>query len=106
MSLGRLKHKENLMLEISQFKNDSKGYFAAMDEGKEAGRITYTFVGRTKLILDHTEVNPDYRGKSIGNKILMFIVEYARMNNIKIIPICPFAKSVFDSTKSIRDVLV
>jgi hypothetical protein len=32
-------------------------------------------------------------------------VEYARENGIKIIPLCPFAKSVFDKTPEIRDVL-
>ena len=36
----------------------------------------------------------------------MHIVKFARENNIKIIPLCPFAKSVFDRTESIRDVLI
>lgn len=57
------------------------------------------------MILDHTEVDDAYRGKSIGKKILMFTVEFARENNIKIIPLCPFAKSVFDKIDDIRDVL-
>jgi hypothetical protein len=32
-------------------------------------------------------------------------VTYARENNIKIIPLCPFAKKVFDKTPEFRDVL-
>jgi predicted GNAT family acetyltransferase len=35
----------------------------------------------------------------------MEVVLFARENNIKIIPLCPFAKSVFDKTEEIRDVL-
>ena len=58
------------------------------------------------MILDHTEVDINYRGKGIGNKILNKIVEYVRENDIKIIPLCPFAKSVFDKDKSIGDVLI
>ena len=93
-------------MEIKQIRNDHKGYFAALDEEKEAGRITYTSPGNNKMILDHTEVNPEYRGKKIGNIILTFIVDYARRNDLKIIPLCPFAKSVFDKDESIRDVLI
>jgi predicted GNAT family acetyltransferase len=93
------------MIEIKQIKDDTKGRFSAMDEGKQAGAIFYTSAGETKMILDHTEVNDAYRGQSISKKILMYIVEFARENNIKIIPLCPYAKSVFDKTESIRDVL-
>lgn len=94
------------MIEIKQIKEGTKGRFAAIDESKEAGAIFYTSAGETKMILDHTEVDDAYRGQSIGKKILMYIVEFARKNNIKIIPLCPYAKSVFDKTESIRDVLV
>jgi predicted GNAT family acetyltransferase len=94
------------MIEIKQIKEDTKGFFGAFDNANEAGRIAYTFAGETKMILDHTEVSDAYRGQSIGKRILMEIVEFARQNNIKIIPLCPFAKSVFDKTESIRDVLL
>jgi predicted GNAT family acetyltransferase len=93
------------MIEIKQIKDGTKGRFAAMDGGKQAGAIFYTYAGEIKMILDHTEVDDAYRGQSIGKKILMHIVELARVNNIKIIPLCPYAKSVFDKTESISDVL-
>ena len=94
------------MIEIKQIKDGTKGRFAAMDNDKQAGAIFYTTAGESKIILDHTEVDDAYRGQSIGKKIVMYIVEFARENNIKIIPLCPYAKSVFDKTESIRDVLV
>ena len=93
------------MIEIKQIKDKPKGRFAAVDESREAGAIYYTSVGENRIILDHTEVDDTYRGQSIGKKILMHTVEFARENNIKIIPLCPYAKSVFDKTESIRDVL-
>ncbi len=94
------------MIEIKQFESGTKGYYAAFDGDKEAGRMTYTFVGNTMMIIDHTEVSNEYKGQNIGKRILMVVVEYARKNKIKIIPICPFAKSVFERTAEIRDVLV
>ena len=94
------------MIEIKQIDQGTKGYFVASDSEHEAGRITYTFAGNSKIIIDHTEVNDAYRGQNIGKRILMEIVEYARENKIKIIPLCPFAKAIFEKVESIRDVLV
>ena len=93
------------MIEIKQTQDGTKGRFDAMDEDKIAGSMFYTLAGETRMIIDHTEVDNAYRGKNIGKSILMAIVKYARENKIKIIPLCPFAKSVFDKTESIRDVL-
>lgn len=94
------------MIEIKQIASGTKGYFGAFYGNKGAGRMSYTFAGETKMILDHTEVNEAYRGKNIGKRILMEVVEYTRQNKIKIIPLCPFAKSIFEKVESIRDVLV
>jgi uncharacterized protein len=94
------------MLEIKQIESGTKGFFGAFDGETEAGRMSYTFTGETRMILDHTEVNDAYRGQNIGKRILMELVAYARENKIKIIPLCPFAKSVFNKVEEIRDVLV
>ena len=92
-------------MEIQQINDTRRGYFEAIEDGKEAGKMTYTWAGDTKFIIDHTEVNPDFNGKGVGKKLVMAAVEYARTNNLKIIPLCPFAKSVFDKVEEIRDVL-
>ncbi|MDR6761285.1 MULTISPECIES: GNAT family N-acetyltransferase [unclassified Flavobacterium] len=92
-------------MEIQQINDTRKGYFEAVEDGKEAGKMTYTWAGDSKFIIDHTEVSPDFNGKGVGKKLVMAAVEYARTNNVKIIPLCPFAKSVFDKVEEIRDVL-
>lgn len=92
-------------MEIKQFDRENKGFFKAEEEGKEAGRMTYSWAGEEKIIIDHTEVNPEFKGKSVGKKMVMKVVEFARENQVKIVPLCPFAKSVFDKTEEIRDVL-
>ncbi|AWW32359.1 GNAT family N-acetyltransferase [Echinicola strongylocentroti] len=89
-------------------KNDNigkGGVFIALEDEEEAGRMTYTSAGDHKLIIDHTEVNPDYKGQGVGKLILMNLVDYARQNNYQVIPLCPFAKSVFSKEQKIRDVL-
>lgn len=92
-------------MEIKRVQEGQKGYFSMMDQDIEAGRITYTYAGETKIIIDHTDVSDEYRGQSIGKKIVLEIVDFARTNHIKILPLCPFAKSVFDKSPEIKDVL-
>lgn len=83
----------------------NKGFFAATEDGEEAGRMTYSMAGEGRMIIDHTEVNPDFKGLGIGKLILMNLVDYVREHDIKVIPLCPFAKSVFNKEEKIRDVL-
>ena len=92
-------------MEIQQINDTRRGYFEAVEDGKEAGKMTYTWAGDSKFIIDHTEVSSDFNGKGVGKKLVMAAVEYARANDLKIIPLCPFAKSVFDKVPEIRDVL-
>jgi predicted GNAT family acetyltransferase len=90
---------------LEQINETKNGYFRAVDNDIEAGMMTYTWAGTDKFIIDHTEVNPDFAGQSVGKKMVMEAVQYARENNLKILPLCPFAKSVFDKTKEIQDLL-
>jgi predicted GNAT family acetyltransferase len=93
------------MTEFKHFKNGTKGHFSAYVGDKEAGKISYFYIGENRIIIDHTEVNNSYHGLNIGKKLVMQIVEFARENKLIVLPLCPFAKSVFERTKEIRDVL-
>jgi hypothetical protein len=85
--------------------NDKKGYFYVSIDGKSEAKMTFIFAGNDKIIIDHTEVRPGNNGKGFGRKMVEKAIEFAREKNIKIIPLCPFAKSVFDKTPEFRDVL-
>lgn len=89
-----------------QNKNDGhRGAFFIDDNGKEAGLMHYLLAGPGKMIIDHTEVSDDYAGQGLGKKLVAAGVEYARENHIKIQPLCPFAKKIFDMTPAYADVL-
>lgn len=90
---------------IEQTNDDKKGFFKAVSDGKEAGLMTYSWAGTDKIIIDHTEVNPEFKGQNVGKNMVMEAVAFARNKHIKIMPLCPFAKSVFDKNTDIHDVL-
>jgi len=74
-------------------------------DGEEIGVMHYTLAGPGKMIIDHTEVNEAYEGKGLGLRLVKTGVAYARENHLKILPLCPFAKKIFDITPAFADVL-
>jgi uncharacterized protein len=91
-------------MEIVQQNDVKKGAFLAKDGDKTAGEMSYTWAGPDKFIIDHTEVDEAYGGKGIGKQLVMKAVEFAREQNVKIMPLCPFARKVFSVTPEIQDV--
>lgn len=92
-------------MEITQQNEEKRGTFTATEGGTEAGHITYTWAGADKFIIDHTDVYPAFKGKNVGKQLVLKAVDYARENKLKIMPLCPFAKSVFDRNVDLQDVL-
>lgn len=93
-------------MEIIHINGEYKGGFKAEKDDNEAGFMSYSRAGEDKIIINHTEVDSEYKGQNVGKQLVMASVDFARKNQIKIIPLCRFAKSVFDKTPEIRDVLL
>ena len=91
------------MNEVQVQINNNKGSFFIEIDGKKEAEMTFVFAGEDKIIIDHTGVNPGNEGKGFGKQMVAQAVAYAREKNIKIIPLCPFAKKVFDTTPEFQD---
>ena len=85
--------------------NDKKGYFYVKINDRIEAKMTFVFAGPHKIIIEHTEVNPGHNGKNFGKRMVEKAVSFAREKNLKILPLCPFAKKVFDKTPEYNDVL-
>jgi len=92
-------------MKIEQENIDSKGSFFVKVDGKRKAEMTYSWAGTDRIIIDHTEVGEELRGQGVGEKMMIKTVEFAREKSINIIPLCPFAKSVFNKKAELRDVL-
>ncbi len=92
-------------MHIKRTEVDKKGVFEAVTENKIIGKMIYKLFGISQLIIEHTEVNPEFKGQGMGMKILLAVVDYARENNLRIIPICPYAKKMFEKHPELGDVL-
>lgn len=92
-------------MHINQEQTGTKGSFFYKENGNRLAEMTYSMAGEKLMIIDHTEVSDVLRGKGAGKQLVEAAVQYARNNALKILPLCPFAKSVFDKTVAYHDVL-
>jgi len=84
---------------IQQEQHNNKGSFYVEENGNRLAEMTYNMAGDALLIIEHTEVADELRGKNVGYQLVHTAVEYARTNHLKILPLCPFSKSVFDKKR-------
>lgn len=52
-----------------------------------------------------TFVDPKLRGQGVALKLMNFVLEYARENNLKIVPSCSYAEKYFEKNEKDRDLL-
>lgn len=96
----------NLMEHTIQMEEvGNKGSFYVEKDGNRIAEMTFSKAGENMIIIDHTEVSDSLRGTGTGKAMVLEAVKWAREKNIKIMPLCPFANSVFKRNPDIRDVL-
>ena len=93
--------KEEVQLKIS----NKSGVFYIEINGNEEAMMTFFLTDDNKMTIDHTEVNTGNEGKGFGKKLLFKAIEYARKNNLKIIPVCSFVKSAIEKTPEFKDIV-
>jgi hypothetical protein len=47
------------------------------------------------IFLDSTFTPPQFRGKGVGSELVKASIEYAKKNNLTIVPVCEFAVEYF-----------
>lgn len=91
---------------IQQKEENHKGVFFVEEDGKQLAEMTYSLTDPDIMIIDHTEVDEVLKGKNIGAQLVHAGAEYARTKHFKIIPLCPFAKKVFEKKhEEYKDIL-
>lgn len=93
-------------MRIEQEEKETKGRFVAFDGNQEAGEVTYSLANDGQLLIaDHTGVDESYKGQGVGKTLYEHLVDHARGTGKKIMPLCPFIKSMFEKNKDDWDVL-
>jgi hypothetical protein len=70
----------------------SKGRFVIRRDGEEAD-LTYSITSPTRVIADHTGVPDSFRGTGAGLALDTRLVETARAEGFRVMPLCPFVNA-------------
>lgn len=90
---------------VQHKQKEGSGMFYVQVDDETFARMTYTQPDEQTMMVEHTEVDDELRGKNVGYQMVSSAVQYARNHRLKIAPVCPFVKSVFDKKPEYRDVL-
>lgn len=90
---------------IQHQQKENRGMFFIEEDGNVLAEMTYSSRTPNRMVIEHTEVDDELKGQNIGFSLVHQAVEYARLHNLKIVPICSFAKAVFDKKPDFKDVL-
>lgn len=76
-------------LEI-EFRDDTENHRYVVEvDGRHAGAAVYHLRGGRHLFV-HTEVEPEYAGLGIGQRLVRYALDDVREHGGLVVPICPF----------------
>ncbi len=89
-------------LEIIHDRDEQK--FFTVVNGKES-HLTYSLWENGVINFNHTYVPNELRGQGIAAQIVKTGLDYAKENNLKIIPSCSYVDAYFRRHKEYQDLL-
>ena len=92
-------------MNIKHNQDKEGGRFSALENERKQGYLTYKIETAEKILIDHTYVKEEHRKKGVGSKLVKAAIDFARENNLLIIPQCPFAEAEFQENSEYQDVL-
>jgi predicted GNAT family acetyltransferase len=73
----------------------SAGQFFIHDAQQQPiATLDYVWHGQTYLSIDHTWVDPKYRGQQLAQQLISAVVDYARAQQLHILPTCSYAQII------------
>ena len=86
-------------------KKGNNRFFIGENEENDIARITYFYEQKKVIVIDHTYVDVELRGKAIAGKLLSSVIEFAKANDLKIIPQCSYAVVKMTRNDEYADIL-
>ena len=90
---------------MNDIKQGEKKFYIGENQDDPMAEINYVPTGATQLIIDHTYVSDELRGQGVGEALVERVVSFARAEEKKVIPLCPFAKRLIEKNTEYQDVL-
>ncbi|WP_374667873.1 GNAT family N-acetyltransferase [Acinetobacter sp.] len=92
------------MTQIQHSDNGQQGeFFISNETGQRIAEISYIWCGEKTIDANHTWVDDSLRGQGTARQLLDVLVNFAREQNLKIIPSCSYVEAMFKRDQSLSD---
>lgn len=86
-----IRHNE----ELSRFETEVDG---------ELGMVNYTQKDNM-LVVTHTGVPPEIGGRGVAASLTKALLDYARQNELKVVPVCPYTRAYIQRHPDYEDIV-
>lgn len=86
-------------------KEEASRIVALDKDGNQAGEVTFSREGENILVIDHTGVEEEHRGEGLAGKLIQSVADKAKNEDLKIKPVCPYAKKQFTENEEYRELV-
>lgn len=83
----------------------SGGMFYVGSKANPDAQLDFSNTAPGIISADSTEVKPELRGQEIAKKLVIALIDYAKEENLKIIPVCSYVQLFFKRNKEFQSVL-
>lgn len=88
-----------------EVKKGTKSFYVGDSEEKPLAEMTFVPSGDNIVIIDHTYVSDELNGQGVGKLLLKELVDWARKEDKKIMPLCPYAKAQMEKNEEYHDII-
>jgi predicted GNAT family acetyltransferase len=89
-----------------EIKRGKSKFYIGESETDFIAHITFKNGGNNVIIIDHTLVDPSLRGQGVAAKLLDKVVEMAREEDLKVVPVCSYAVAKLTRNDEYKDILL
>ena len=88
-----------------EIKRDEYIFYIGDNKDKPKAFISFEDGKDNEIVVTHTVVDPELRGQGIAGKLVEEVIEFAKKENRKIIPICSYVVDYFQKHPEHEDLL-
>jgi len=86
--------KPNANVTVTRDPGSEATEFVLQVDGERLGSLDFARPEAGVLRIDYVEVAPELRGTGLGRRLVEAAADWAREENMKIVPICGYARAV------------
>ncbi|HFC8512942.1 GNAT family N-acetyltransferase [Neisseria sp. P0019.S003] len=89
-----------------EFIHEGKAFRHYNAAGEMDAEITYVPKGEGVIEANHTFVDPSIRGQGVAHQLVDQLADFARKENLKIYPTCPYVVALFEKSTEYDDLKI